>query len=135
MQEISLNHHGVKGMKWGVRRYQKKDGSLTSAGKKRYINSSPKKVTKPSSESKQEKKTVKDLSDEELRKRITRLQLEKQYKDLQPQKISAGKKFVDSVIIPAVNESAKNVLRDFLTKQGKELLGMAVDSQKDKKGS
>lgn len=28
-------HHGVKGMKWGVRRYQNKDGSLTSAGKKR----------------------------------------------------------------------------------------------------
>ena len=31
-----LIHYGVKGMKWGVRRYQKKDGSLTSAGKKRY---------------------------------------------------------------------------------------------------
>lgn len=31
-----LYHHGVKGQKWGVRRYQKKDGSLTPAGKKRY---------------------------------------------------------------------------------------------------
>lgn len=31
-----LYHHGVKGMKWGVRRYQNKDGSLTDAGKKRY---------------------------------------------------------------------------------------------------
>ena len=30
-----LYHHGVKGMKWGVRRYQNSDGSLTSAGKKR----------------------------------------------------------------------------------------------------
>lgn len=30
-----LAHHGVKGMKWGVRRYQNKDGSLTPAGKKR----------------------------------------------------------------------------------------------------
>lgn len=31
-----LYHHGVKGMKWGVRRYQNKDGSITEAGKKRY---------------------------------------------------------------------------------------------------
>lgn len=31
-----LTHHGVKGMKWGVRRYQYADGSLTPAGKKRY---------------------------------------------------------------------------------------------------
>ena len=31
-----LSHYGVKGMKWGVRRYQNSDGSLTSKGKKRY---------------------------------------------------------------------------------------------------
>ena len=31
-----LYHWGTKGMKWGVRRYQNKDGSLTPAGKKRY---------------------------------------------------------------------------------------------------
>lgn len=31
-----LYHHGIKGMKWGIRRFRKKDGSLTSAGKKRY---------------------------------------------------------------------------------------------------
>lgn len=36
MNDMYLAHHGVKGMKWGVRRYQNRDGSLTSAGKRRY---------------------------------------------------------------------------------------------------
>ena len=31
-----LYHHGIKGQKWGVRRYQNEDGSLTEEGKKRY---------------------------------------------------------------------------------------------------
>lgn len=35
-----LEHHGIKGQKWGLRRYQNLDGSYTDAGKKRYLNSS-----------------------------------------------------------------------------------------------
>lgn len=38
MNNNELYHYGVKGMKWGVRRYQNKDGSLTPAGKQRYDN-------------------------------------------------------------------------------------------------
>lgn len=34
-----LQHHGVKGMKWGIRRYQNEDGSLTTEGEKRYEKS------------------------------------------------------------------------------------------------
>lgn len=40
--DASLSHHGIKGMRWGVRRYQSKDGSLTNAGKKRYYAESDK---------------------------------------------------------------------------------------------
>lgn len=34
-----LMHHGIKGQKWGVRRYQNSDGTFTAAGKRRYLNS------------------------------------------------------------------------------------------------
>lgn len=36
MDQNELMHHGIRGQKWGVRRYQNADGSLTSAGKKKY---------------------------------------------------------------------------------------------------
>ena len=35
ISDEELYHHGIKGMKWGIRRYQNADGSLTNAGKKR----------------------------------------------------------------------------------------------------
>ena len=38
MVEYYLAHHGIKGQKWGVRRFQNKDGSLTAAGKNRLYN-------------------------------------------------------------------------------------------------
>lgn len=35
-EELELQHHGIKGQKWGIRRFQNEDGSLTDEGKKRY---------------------------------------------------------------------------------------------------
>ena len=39
MLNESLNHSGIKGQKWGIRRFQNKDGALTEEGKRRYYDS------------------------------------------------------------------------------------------------
>ncbi len=53
-----LTHYGILGMKWGVRRYQNKDGTLTSAGKKRYDRVST--LQKRAEEIKKKKGTTND---------------------------------------------------------------------------
>lgn len=77
----TLCHWGIKGMKWGVRRYQNKDGTLTAAGKKHYAGEGATAKTEYAPKRKGGK--AEDYSDEELRARINRLQMEKQYRDLQ----------------------------------------------------
>ena len=47
-----IYHHGVKGMKWGVRRFQNEDGSLKTTGKKRYADEAPKTKSNPKSKPK-----------------------------------------------------------------------------------
>ena len=139
-----LKHFGKKGMKWGVRRYQNKDGTLTEAGKKRYardirennarkkdnrmkidgpdahrwvqedIDRTKKSIDEASnvtrqldnlnqsvSKSKPVKMDLSSMSDAELRAKINRAQLERQYADLYSQdsrQISKGKKIVDNVL-------------------------------------
>lgn len=76
--EDELYHFGVKGMKWGVRRYQNEDGSLTSLGKKRDKMLSDRKVAKRNS-------TTSNIVNAEYSRREfedakTRLKLENQTK-------------------------------------------------------
>lgn len=71
-----LYHCGIKGMKWGVRRYQNKDGTLTSEGKKHY-SQDHEDYTRVHT-----KKSVREMSDSELNARINRLQKEQQYERL-----------------------------------------------------
>lgn len=86
MDKIYLTHSGVKGMKWGIRRYQNKDGSLTPAGRKRYgQRSSDSEVV-----SKLKTKKVSELSNDELRKVNERTRLENEYSKLNPSAIKKG---------------------------------------------
>ena len=79
MEYTELYHHGILGQKWGIRRYQNTDGSLTNAGKKRYSgNSEP----HPDYMKAHTKKKVSEMSDEELNKRLNRIRMEQQYNQL-----------------------------------------------------
>lgn len=79
----NIAHSGTKGMKWGRRLYQNKDGSLTPLGRIRYRKGSPKGASprKIPEGKKIRKRHLSELSDEELREKVNRLQLENSYID------------------------------------------------------
>ena len=145
IRDDDLYHWGVKGMKWGVRRYQNPDGSLTAAGKKRYtnpdgsLNEKGKKKLGDSVKSDTEtpkRKTAKDMSDEELDKAIARARKEDEYNRLRPEpKIETKNenykklmtKVVNEMIVPAVIQSGRNALQKALDKQANDLLKDKID--------
>lgn len=90
-----LQHYGIQGMKWGVRRYQNEDGTYTDAGKKRAQKS--KDVHEDYSKA-HTKKSVSEMSDKELRDRLNRLDMERRYDQLNPRTVSKGKKYLDKTI-------------------------------------
>lgn len=147
MSGSSLCHHGVKGQKWYIRRFQNPDGSLTDAGKKRYAKlqsqadaiEQKKKRLAPKEQLKKTpnphgKKSVFDMSDDEIKTEINRLGLEKQYRDYMrdlypPKKKKAalvdGRKIVGDILtgsLTTVGKSvATNVMGNQVNKLGKHL--------------
>ena len=119
----SLSHSGIKGMRWGVRRYENEDGTLTESGKARYNEDKT-------------PKNSKDMTNEDLRNSSSRLAAENQYDQLvgrsQPGRslnrdtaIKVGASFLASA-------GASFLFRKLRT--GKWLEGKSTDSAKRKIG-
>nr|DAF88767.1 MAG TPA: hypothetical protein [Siphoviridae sp. ctXWf36] len=138
--ETYLAHYGVLGMKWGVRRYQNQDGTLTEAGKKHsakktasvgragsYVKDVARGVSKSDKNTgkvianigdalerrskeysryrdRDVAKKAKILSDDELKKAVMRMNLERQYRSLMKDDRDAGADFVYSKSKEAVKD-------------------------------
>lgn len=140
-----LCHYGIRGMRWGIRRYQNSDGSLTTAGRSRYSTGkhhsifTRKKMTskdtaKPAEE-KPKQKSVSEMSDAELNAFLNRKRLEQQYYQLMatPQKKSAvtkGKELVGKALENAAQDTLTQIAKYTMAKGVNKVLGDNVVNAK-----
>ena len=109
-----LYHHGIKGMKWGIRRNDaqlghptgkidlkktknKVDAAGTIVNETKNINNTASKKAQKKAQ-KQKLSEAKTMSDQELRERVNRLNMEQQYVRMSTEQINAGRSNVSSVL-------------------------------------
>lgn len=122
MDNKYLLHYGVLGMRWGVRR-----NTSSSSGSSRGLFRRKAKDTKGDGKIKTKKRTIQDLTNDELNTKIRRMELEKRYKDLaaqtNPPKSERGRKFV----IDVLEQIGKNTLTNIGTQVANKGLGLAIN--------
>lgn len=134
MYDYELYHHGVKGMKWGVRRTKAQLGRKVKKlvkKTKKVVGEAIEKKKAVEAAKKKAARSISELSDAELKERINRLTLEKNVLDLQsqisrlsPQKVSAGQKFAEKMG-PVLFDAGKKVFNSYLDKAIKDAMGEA----------
>lgn len=117
MDNNTLYHYGVLGMKWGRRKGSASSSSTRSSKSEDHVRAKALK-----------KKKLSQLSNAELKELNNRMQLESQYKNLKKQNISTGRKFVQDVIYDSSKELTKEYTKKY-AKKGIELVGVALSKK------
>lgn len=108
-----LMHHGIKGQKWGVRRFQNPDGTRTAAGKKREKeNRIDHDTLTKSTNAKELYKHRSQLSDKELQDRLNRLRNEQALQQMAHARTNEGKRIAKDILVNTGKEVLKNQARD-----------------------
>ena len=121
--DSELCHHGIKGQKWGIRRFQNEDGTLTDAGKKRYLDSDESRLNKKyqqkffkgssSKLSSKGKKALKETgNDSDLGKAIRSEQFGRNVDKGWVNSYNKVADLMNSVYIPKLNEKYKKVFEN-----------------------